>query len=129
MTGPAAELALMIRQTQAFVNADPETIVITPAVSRVSDGAGGHQLVPGTPFEHVCRLIPQGGDQKSKVPTVSTWEGTRAVSEYVLLDVPSAAELIYKGDTFTWRGQTWKVLQIHDKPDYTFKADVVLDVG
>lgn len=121
----ALELQICTTQTAAFVAADAETIVVTPAPTRVSDGAGGHTLTAGTPFEEIVRLIPQS----DKVPVVGTWEGTREKVEYILISVPDAANRLFKDSVFSWRGQSWKISQIHDKPDYEFKADVVLDVG
>lgn len=124
MTRPA-ELGIMIRQTAMFIAADPETITITPAATKLADGAGGFTETPGTPFERTVRLIPQS----DKVPEVSTWEGTRARIEYILLDVPDGRPLLPTGSVFDWRGRTWKIHQAHDKPDYEFKADVIVHDG
>lgn len=121
----AAELGIMIRHTAQFIAADPETIMVTPAEARLADGAGGFTIQKGEPFERTVRLLPQS----DKVPVISTWEGTRERVEYILLDVPEAKLLLMKDDTFAWRGQVWKISQIHDKPDYEFKADVVLYGG
>jgi hypothetical protein len=121
----AAELEIGIRQTEAFVAADAETIAVTPAPGIWSDGAGGHTKLQGEPFEEVVRLIPQS----DKVPVVGTWEGTRAKVEYILIAAPDAGTRLTKGSVFFWRNARWRIEQIHQKPDYEFKADVVLDVG
>lgn len=121
----AGELAIMVRQTASFVAADPESIAVTAATTRVADGAGGHTETPGAPFTTTVRLIPQA----DKVPTVDTWEGTREKVEYVLIAVPAEGARLTKGSIFGWRGQSWRISQVHDKPDYAFKADVVLDAG
>lgn len=121
----AVELEIMVRQTEAFVAADAETLTVTPKPVRTSDGAGGHTLTDGQPFDITARLIPQS----DKVPVADTWEGTRARVEYILVGHPNLALQLSKDDVFQWRGQSWKIQQIHDKPDYEFKADVILDVG
>lgn len=124
MTSPV-ELALLIRQTQAFVDADAEEIVLTPRLGNWPDGAGGYTKLEGDPTIETVRLIPQS----DKVPLLQTWEGTREKVEYILISVPTAAARFTKGSTFVWRSQVWKISAIHDKPDYAFKADVVLHVG
>lgn len=116
---------MMVRQTAAFIAADADVITVLPQAGRTADGAGGYIETPGVPFERTVRLIPQS----DKIPVNASWEGSREAVEYVLLDVPEAALLLLKDDRFSWRGQTWKISQIHDKPDYEFKADVILDVG
>lgn len=116
-------LEVLTKQTLAFVAADPETITITPAGTKVSDGAGGHTVGAGTPFSQTVRLIPQS----DRVPLLSTWEGTREKVDYVLLADPAARATINVGATFPWRGRKWKVTAIHAKPDYECKADVVLN--
>ena len=124
MTSPA-ELALLIRQTRSFRDADAEEILVTSPVSHVPDGAGGFVSTSGVPFTETVRLIPQS----DKVPVTTTWEGSRATVEYILLSTPDTKDRIAKGALFDWRGRKWRVAQVHDKPDYEFKADVILNVG
>jgi len=116
---------MLVKGTVAFVAADPETISITPPAARVSDGAGGYTTTDGTPFAATVRLIPQS----DKVPVVATWEGNREKVEYILIGHPDLRATIVKGSTFAWRGQEWRIAQLHDKPDYECKADVILHGG
>jgi hypothetical protein len=120
----AAELAIMVKQTAAFIAADAETIIVTPT-TRASDGAGGHTKTAGTPYSEVVRLIPQS----DKVPLLTVTEGTREKVEYILLALPEQAPRLKAGHVFSWRSQDWKISAVHDKPDYEHKADVVLHVG
>lgn len=121
----AVEMAIMSRQTDAFVAADAETITVTPKPTRTADGAGGYTLTDGAPFDLTVRLIPQS----DKVPVTDTWEGTRPRTEYILIGNPDLALQLSKDDVFAWRGAEWKISQVHDKPDYEFKADVIRNVG
>ena len=116
---------IMTKSTLAFIEADPEAIVLQRPGAATSDGAGGKTTVPGTTLECVVRLIPQS----DKVPTTVTWEGTRSAVEYILMADPALRPEITKGSTFDWHGKTYRIAQIHDKPTYEFKADVILDVG
>lgn len=116
---------IMTKSTLAFIEADPEALVLQRPGTVSSDGAGGKITANGTPLECVVRLIPQS----DKVPTTATWEGTRANVEYVLMADPALRPSIPKGSTFEWHGKTYLIAQIHDKPTYEFKADVILHVG
>jgi len=121
----AKELAFALKSTAAFIDADAEDITITPAETAQSDGAGGRTRVQGEPFQATVRLIPTS----DKVPVTTTWEGSRENVEYTLMALPEMRLLLTKGSTFQWRGQTWLITAIHDKPDYECKADVILHVG
>lgn len=121
----ATELAALAAGTRAFVAADPEIITLQNPVARVADGAGGWTETAGPDYIETVRLIPQS----DKVPVTATWEGAREKVEYVMMAEPEARDRIEKGATFIWRGQTWLVAQLHDKPAYEFKADVILHAG
>lgn len=117
-----AELEIQKRQTQAFIDADPETVVFTPGEERVSDGAGGWTVKKGTPRDpQVVRMIPTATDND----VIQSPEGRRVDIQYTVLGMPEAT--FERGDTFTWRGQEWKVDYLHQKPDYERKGDVVLN--
>jgi hypothetical protein len=118
------EMEAMVRITRAFIAADSSEIVIAPRTSRESDGAGGWRNVPGEPLPAISvRLIPQS----DKVPAAIAVEGARPVPDFILMAEPGAD--IQRYDTFHWRGRTWKIDFIHDKPDYELKADVIVDNG
>lgn len=121
---PAYELAMAKRQTQAFINADVESIVIEPRVERVSDGAGGWVEQPGAPLPPISvRLIPQS----DAVPAAAALEGSRPTPDFVLVAMPDAD--IQRYDRFSWRDKVWDIEYVHEKPEYEFKADVVVHAG
>lgn len=121
---PTAERKIMERQTLAFVLADAEEITIAPREGRISDGAGGWVAQQGAPMLPLTvRLIPQS----DKVPEAVALEGRRPIPEYILMAMPGVN--IERYDTFEWRGRTWQVSHVHDKPEYEFKADVVIHNG
>jgi hypothetical protein len=116
----SAELALQITMTEAFILADAVEIQLLRR-EKVSDGAGGFTLsdpqeLPGV---QTFRLIPQS----DKVPEVSTSDGRRANVEYILLALPDAD--LQRYDLFDWEDIRWEIAQIHMKPDYERKGDVV----
>lgn len=115
-----AELEMHMVATRAFIEADVETIILTRR-TRIADGAGGFKYATpdvGQP-EQYFRLIPQS----DKVPEQRTSDGSYAVPEYVILGMPDANMKRY--DRFIWKGQTWEISQIRNKPDYEKKGDVV----
>lgn len=115
----AVELELQKAGTRAFILADAEDIQFSRP-TRVSDGAGGWTygsfvaLAPQT-----CRLIPQSDD----VPEIAGQDGRMARPEYVILMEPGSDMLRY--DEFTWSGIRWQIVQLHQKPDYEMKGDVI----
>lgn len=119
-----AELAVGIATTKQFIESDVEVIVFKRPMRRERTETGGYADIPGFTSEpQRVRLIPQS----DKVPAAMDTNGTRERPEYILAGLPDAD--FDKGDTFVWRGQTWKVEQLHDKPDYIRKGDVILHDG
>lgn len=121
----AAELAVQTEQTKAFIAADVEEIVFRHPGERIRNTATGGftDVAPSvSPVQHV-RMIPQA----DKVVLAKDTAGTREAPEYILAGLPSAD--FRKGDTFEWRGQTWAITAVHDKPDYIRKGDVILKDG
>lgn len=117
----AVELRFLTAQTKAFIDADFEDIVIEPREIKTSDGAGGWVNTTSAPLPALrVRLIPQS----DKVPEATSLEGRRPVPEYVLVALPGSD--IQRYDRFVWRGITWEIAQVHQKPEYELKADVVL---
>lgn len=118
------ELKIMSRQTEAFINADFEDIQIEPRVNRVSDGAGGWVETPALPLPPIrVRLVPQS----DRVPAAVSPEGTRPTPDFVLVAMPGAN--IERYDKFDWMGKVWEITYLHEKPEYEFKADVVVHAG
>ena len=120
----ATELEIQSAITQAFILADPESIIFQRR-TQTADGAGGFILGAPAPLSNAqtVRLIPAS----DKVPEVSTSDGRRARPELVVLaprDVDRA-----KYDQFTYDGRTYEIAEIHDKPDYERKGDAVVYAG
>lgn len=120
----AAEMAVHVASTKAFVEADVETIIFQRPGGRIRTETGGYKDVAATTTKtQRVRLIPQS----DKVPVSADTNGTREIPEYIVMGLPDAD--FQKGDLFDWRGQRWSVQQIHDKPDYARKGDVILHRG
>lgn len=116
-----AEMAVQLRITRQFIDADATEIEITPRIARESDGAGGWRNIPGSPLAPISvRLVPQS----DAVPESASPEGTRPLPEMVLVAMPGVD--IQRYDTFEWSDKVWKITHVHDKPPYAFKADVVV---
>lgn len=122
----AAEMAVQVAQTKAFIEADVEQIVFTRPAVRVRTETGGYRDIPGvvTPAQRVRMVHQPAGD---RVKRADDTNGQRELPEHIVLGMPDAD--FQKGDVFDWRGQTWKIEAIHDKPDYIRKGDVILHRG
>jgi hypothetical protein len=115
----AKELEIQMSATRAFILADPEDLDLTRSV-RVSDGAGGFETSTETPLAtQTARMIPQS----DRVMEVTGSDGRRAVPEWVVMMEPGSDMKRY--DRFQWRGITWEIAEIHTKPDYELKGDVI----
>lgn len=115
----AAELELQEGITRAFILADASDLVLRRR-TRTSDGAGGFTY--STPVEiasQTFRLIPQ----TDQVPEIEDSNGRMAVPEWIILGEAGADVKRY--DRFTWRSMDWEIVQVHLKPDYETKGDVV----
>lgn len=119
----ASELAIQTTMTEAFILADAEQVVFSRRTKLV-DGSGGFTFTTA-PLANAqtVRLIPAS----DKVTEVITQDGQRARPQYTLIGMPTLD--IKKYDLFTWRGSTWEVVEVHMKPDYEKKGDVILYVG
>jgi hypothetical protein len=114
-----AEHNLQVGLTQAFINADPTVVVLTPR-SRVGDGAGGFRITVGAPKPPATiRLIPVS----DAVPEQMSSEGNYASPTFRILAMPDLDMDRY--DRFSWKGSTWEITHISLKPDYEKKGDVI----
>lgn len=115
-----AELAMHDTLTRAFILADPTEVELFRA-TRTSDGAGG--WVQGNPDDPInaqtFRLVPQSDE----VPELVTSDGTRAKPKFIIVG-PSDCDM-QRYDQFFWNDAWWEIAQIHTKPVYEVKGDVV----
>lgn len=120
----SGELSAQILQTQAFILADPTSIILR-AVTKTADGKGGTKKtwpVTGYRAAQQFRLIPRS-NQNDKVREVTTADGKVATVEFVLLGLPTDTMVQY--DRFSWNGSLWEVSQIHENTSqYELKGDV-----
>lgn len=83
---PSDETLINRANTEAFINADPVSIVLVP-VNKNDDGEGGFKMEPGAPLEaQTLRLIPQS----DVMPSVTTPDGIQLLPTYVLLGMHDA---------------------------------------
>lgn len=119
---PAVELAVMRRNTEAFIAADDRQIVLT-RTPRVENGTGGTRAGAPAPLPaQTLRLLPQDTSTSTerRLP-----DGTVVVPTWVLLG-PHTADL-KRGDTFPLPdGTTGEVVYVHEKKDYQVKGEVVV---
>lgn len=120
-----AELELQKGITTAFILADAEEVVLNRP-PKVSDGAGGFRFDYNNMealAEAYARMIPQN----DRTTEYTAGDGRRAVSEWIILMEADAD--IKRYDRFVWRGVLWEVAQVHTKPDYETKGDVIRCAG
>jgi hypothetical protein len=114
-----AELQLQASATRAFILADPEDLILVRR-SRQSDGAGGFTYAnPVSLAAQTARLIPQSDQTLEVIGS----DGRSAHPDWVILMEPGSD--LQRYDQFDWRGDLWEVAQIHQKPDYEMKGDVI----
>lgn len=114
-----AELQLQASATRAFILADAEDLTLVRR-SRQSDGAGGYTYTTGAPLaSQTARLIPQS----DRTLEVTGADGRSAHPDWILLMEPGSDMQRY--DRFDWRGDTWEIAELHQKPDYEMKGDVI----
>jgi hypothetical protein len=115
----AAELELQSGITRAFILADAEDIQFTRR-TKVADGAGGFIHTEVDIATQTGRMIPQ----TDQVPELTDSNGRMAAPQWVLLMEANAD--MHRYDRFIWRGMLWEIAQVHTKPDYQTKGDVIL---
>jgi hypothetical protein len=114
----AAELELQDGITRAFILADAEDLVLRRR-AKVSDGAGGFTQSSVDIAEQTFRMIPQNDG----VPEIADSNGRMGIPEWILLGESDCDMARY--DRFTWRSMEWEIVQVHIKPDYQRKGDVI----
>lgn len=123
--GITAEYATQVRLTQAFIDTDPEVIVVTRRERVRNPDTGALEWVDGVPQDpQTVRLMEY--NTVGQVHVVTTPGGEAAMPDLYLMALPDAN--IREGDVFDWKGLDWKVDHIHMKPDYEMWADVIRNV-
>lgn len=118
------EYAINVRNTAAFIAAD-RTIVQPVRTTQLPDGAGGFSTVEEQVLDGVpVRLIPSGRQTTAAAEELSTTDGRRIVTSYVLMAMPDCG--LQRYDRFVVDGQELSISAVHSTPSYEFKADVVL---
>lgn len=114
------ELAAQIRQTRAFIDANPLTVVLTPH-TREADGSGGRKLVAGEPRQpQTVRIMETASTRMAARPT-EVGEGYQ--QEATLLALPDA--VVEVNDMFPYSGGTWRVIELLLPIGYEIRAVVV----
>lgn len=122
MTVDSAELAVLRRQTQRFIEENPVSITIKRTITE-SDGAGGRKPATdqGQPIDpQVFRLIPQ---LRGGMVATRDVDGNRVKPEYVLIGTYDAD--IKGGDGFTYQGREFYVSFVRLDRDYETWAEVM----
>lgn len=119
MTLDEDELDAQIENTDAFIQADPTTIVLIPRV-RVN-GPTGAKFIDQTPRDpQQFKVIAQSGlVSGSGRPTV-TVDGVERVIEIILMGYPDAQ--VERYDYWIDDGQRYEVLEVQPPNEYETKA-------
>lgn len=113
------ELAIQRRNTEAFIAADPETVVLHP-FTRQPNGSGGYKTVASPPRPpQTMRLIPISTTAFER----GTLDGEAVTPEFVLLGEWDCA--MSRGDKFVLDGKRYEVVHVQEKRDYQTKGETV----
>lgn len=119
MTRDATELAVLKKNTDAFIASNPTDIVIT-RIEEQSDGHGG--FLPGEPVD----LEPQ----TVKIQPMRDRANVMVSTAGEAVDVPTHEVVarwdadIKKNDTFEYRGDPYRVVFVDTALDYVVRAEV-----
>jgi hypothetical protein len=118
----AAELKLQRRNTAAFIDANPTTLVLIPR-TRQRDGVGA-RFVDGNPRPpQVLRLIDQSTELSPRPGVVQTSDGRERLIDFMLLGRHDATIGLW--DYWTDLNGTWEVAQVFPPNGYEVRAAVV----
>lgn len=120
MPVPAAELAVQLKVTEAFVNTRPVSLVLTP-ITWGADGKGGKRKTAGAPRPaQTFRFIEQVTVRNLSARTDI---GSQYVEEATLLALPSV--VVEPNDEFTWDGSLWRVDSLQFPNEWSVRAAVL----
>lgn len=122
MTLNAAEFAMQVKMTKAFIDADKSTVTIYRR-TKIRTNTGGFTEGPRSAIGIFdVRMVPK--ENVGAVEELSTTDGRRAESGFTLVAMPDAD--ISRYDEFEWKGSVWQVWFVRYMPEYTLKGDVRL---
>lgn len=122
MTMPnRVETLVQRRQTVAYLNSEPQEVIILRPQPDVDDGAGGKIKGQPVPMEpQIFRLVPFKRRLTHTQSTIT--EGTVTVTSYALVGRWDAD--VQKDDEFILDGGRYKVESVEPGRDYRTLADV-----
>ena len=113
--------ALHIKATQAFINENPEAIVLTRR-AKVEQPSGGFRYNAGAPLAaQTMRKVAIG--RVGAVTERVTEDGRTVMPSAVLICMPDAD--IARGDLFTLDGVPHEVVFIGKRPKWRISAEVI----
>jgi hypothetical protein len=117
------ELEIQAQMTQAFINTDPEEIVMMRPGRVRNPDTGAWEDSEGVPQDPQTVRIQEYQTNAGPLREVVVPGGEVEMPELYLLAMPGAN--IKEKDWFFWRSVKWQIDTIHPKPDYELRGDVV----
>jgi hypothetical protein len=119
MTG--SELELQRKNTKAFIDANPTTVVLTPRV-RQRRASGGWSWAPQPPRSpQILRLIPAAVGQLAATDlAISTTGGVERRIDYEVLGEWNSS--MFPGDVFTVDGDPYEIISMYPNNGYEIRA-------
>lgn len=113
--------ALHIKATQAFINENPESIVITRR-AKVVQPSGGFRYSAGAPLAAQTMRKVALNRISAAVERV-TEDGRTVLPTAALVALPTAD--LQRGDLFTLDGVPHEVVHVSDRPKWRLQAEVI----
>lgn len=107
--------------TEAFINAAPVDLVLTPRVKQ-SDGTGGRQMVLGDPRSSQRFSLLEPSNSGYQEP-LATRDGQQTTFDFMLLGKYDA--VFAEDDVFTYDGKEYKVVTVMADNGYEKRALVL----
>jgi hypothetical protein len=118
----AGELAVQIANTEAFIAANPSSVVLIPRTKHMT--GTGTQFVDGSPRPpQTIRLIDQSTARNTWPGKVQTSDGVERLVDFILLGMP---DVIVENDDY-WKDSkgTLEVIQVYPSNQYEVRAAVI----
>lgn len=116
----AAELQVQRQLTKAFIDAEPDSVVLQP-FDKESNGSGGYRIVPASPRDpQVMRLIPISTTAFERL----TLDGKTVAPQFVLQGEWDCE--MQRGDRFELDGKRYEIVHLQEKQEYQKKGETIL---